>query len=272
MDSCRTHGTRLCNSPCFRTPLIEMTEREKSNIIRYIHGSEDSTDTDVIYVFDELPSTVECKRFCDGNENENGNIIVVKDGVVSSVYKGSVDEVNNSLFNTYPLHKQTHPLIIERTVQRDVILKDIRVIRKILSELSRSRHRTEIKKALRGNWKQKLGTLKGIDYTAIDFSTELKNLPKKDFFKTIAFQMGQAIALHDGIELYTKRAIAEHFPELEKCLKREDEDAYIIQTLVNRFVDLLNTVPTTEIDDNTTYFPTYNSYYDINKEKRVSLN
>ena len=247
-----------------------MTEREKSNIIRYIHGSEDSTDTDVIYVFDELPNTVECKRFCDGNENENGNIIVVKDGIVSSAYKGSVDEVNNSLFNTYPLHKQTHPLIIERTVQRDVILKDIRVIRKILSELSRSRHRTEIKKALRGNWKQKLDTLKGIDYTVLDFSSELKNLTKKDFFKTIAFQMGQAIALHDGIELYTKRAIAEHFPELEKCLKREDEDAYIIQTLVNRFVDKLSTVTVITQQNNLAYFPEYNATYDLNTEKRLT--
>lgn len=247
-----------------------MAEQEKSRLIRYVHGSEDSTDTDVIYVFEELPSISECKRFCDGNKSENGNIIVVKDGEVACAYKGSVDEVNNSLLHTYPLHEQQYPLIITHPVKRDVILKDIRVVRKILSELSRSRHRVEIKKALRGDWKQRLDTLRGIDYTALDYSSELKNLTKKDFFKTIAFQMGQAIALHEGKELYTKGEIAKYFPELEKCLKRENEDACVIQALVNRFVDKLSTVTVVTQQNNLALFPEYNAIYDLNTEKRLT--
>ncbi len=245
-----------------------MAEQEKSRLIRYVHGSEDSTDTDVIYVFDKLPSISECKRFCDGNKNENGNIIVVKDGEVACAYKGSIDEVNNSLLHTYPLHRQQHPLVITHPIKRDVILKDIRVVRKILSELSRSRHRVKIKKALRGDWKQRLDTLRDIDYTAIDFSSELKNLSKKDFFKTLAFQMGQAIALHEGKELYTKREISEYFPELEKCLKREDEDACVIQGLINRFVDKLSAITIVMAEGSIAHFPEYSATYDLNTEKR----
>ena len=75
-------------------------------IATYVHGSKDSTDVDVIYVFDYLPTTVECKRFCDGQGNKNGNIIVIEDGIVVASYKGAPDEVNNSLFSTYSLHKQ----------------------------------------------------------------------------------------------------------------------------------------------------------------------
>ena len=128
--------------------------------MHYIHGSKDSTDIDIIYVFDYLPSTVECKKFCDGKGNKNGNIIVINDGIVTASYKGSVDEVNNSLFSTYSLHEQEYPLLITRKIKRDVILKDIRVIRKILSTFTRTQYRTEVKKALRGSWKDKINLLK----------------------------------------------------------------------------------------------------------------
>ena len=71
-------------------------------IARYIHGSENSTDLDVIYVVDELPSLQECKTFCS-DKDENRNLITVENGIVTSVYKGTPDEVNNSLLRTYNL-------------------------------------------------------------------------------------------------------------------------------------------------------------------------
>ena len=51
-------------------------------MIRYIHGSADSTDLDVVYVFEEIPSFEECQLFCRSDPKENRNIIVVRDGIV----------------------------------------------------------------------------------------------------------------------------------------------------------------------------------------------
>lgn len=85
-------------------------------LARYIHGSEDSTDLDVLYIVDELPDKAECKRFCSAEPSENRNVATVSDGVITSVYKGTVDELNNALLITYHLDSQTDELLIyERT-------------------------------------------------------------------------------------------------------------------------------------------------------------
>ena len=46
------------------------------DLIRYVHGSEDSLDVDVYYVFDEMPDFNACKQFCCADKNENRNIII----------------------------------------------------------------------------------------------------------------------------------------------------------------------------------------------------
>ena len=73
-------------------------------MIRYIHGSADSTDRDVVYVFEQMPPFQECQLFCNGDPEENRNIIVVEDGIVTRCFKGNPDEVNNAVRTTYPLH------------------------------------------------------------------------------------------------------------------------------------------------------------------------
>lgn len=242
---------------------------ENKEIIRYVHGSKDSTDLDVIYVFECEPSLEECKKFCLSKAPENGNIIVVKNGIVTFSYKGSVDEVNNALYRTYALHEQTFPLVIERTVQRDIILKDIKVIRKILSSLSKTKFRTEIKAALRGDWKTKLCTLKNINYYSIDFSS-IPKTTKTDLLKSFAFQIGQALALHDGRELYTKRAVADYFPELENYLYRKETDIKDIIEYIHRFVRLMESLPVAVLDMDTIYIKEpLNLKYNINLEKRI---
>ena len=239
-----------------------------SPIIRYVHGSEDSTDVDVMYVFDTLPSTAECKAFCDGKK-ENGNIIVVKDGVVIASYKGSVDEVNNGLFYTYKLHKQEFPLIVQRAVKRDVILKDIKALRKILSEFTRTQYRKEVKEALRGGWEDKILMLKSLDYKAIDFSNNTK-INKIDLFKSFAFQLGQAIALHEGVELYTKKDIANYFPLLADYIQRNETSIDNIISFIYQFASILEEIPVkVQGKDVVCFLEPYNGIYDINKEKRI---
>ena len=246
-----------------------MNECKTMDPIRYVHGSEDSIDIDVMYVFDQLPDVATCKSICDGKGNENGNIIVVNDGIVVAAFKGSVDEVNNALFYTYQLHEQDCPLIIEHPVKRDVILKDIKVVRKILSSFSRTQFRTDIKKALRGNWETKLLVLKNLEYEKIDFSI-IPKTTTKDLMKTLAFQIGQALALHQGIELYTKRAIAEYYPELKDYLYREDASSENMINFIRRFANEVAMIPAKVIDNDFVEFcEKEKAVYNINKEERI---
>lgn len=235
----------------------------------YIHGSEDSTDRDIIYVFERIPSFQECKSFCDGQGANNGNIVVIKDGVIASAYKGSIDEVNNGLFHTYKLHKQEFPLLIERTVERDVILKDIKVIRKILSTFTRTQFRVTVKEALRGSWDMKVSLLKNLDYFAIDFDNVQKST-KADLLKSFAFQLGQAMALHEGVELYTKREIGSYFPELNDYLQRKEASVDTIIKFIKRYASLLEAIPTTSKGNIVHFGAPFNRRYDISKEEFIS--
>ena len=76
--------------------------------VRIRLGSRDSMDEDNLYLVDTIPSFEECKTLCD-NRSDNGNLAVVREGVVVDSYKGLPDEVNNSLFHTYALHEQDFP-------------------------------------------------------------------------------------------------------------------------------------------------------------------
>ena len=191
-------------------------------MIRYIHGSGNSTDIDIHYVMDQIPDLSECKKFCSSDPNENRNIITISNGIVTGCYKGTVDEINNALLRTYHLHEQTSPLLVNRLVERVKPLKYVRGIRVILSHLSRSQYRPEVKYALRNGFSVRLNTLTDIDLNRIDFNTLNNNMTAEDIAKTIAFQIGQMFALlTENIELYTKDEISEKYPELECFMNRE---------------------------------------------------
>ena len=128
-------------------------------MIRYVHGSADSTDLDVMYVFPQMPDAVECQRFCNEDLRENRNIIVVENGVVQSCFKGYPDEVNNALLSTYTLHAQEYPLLIRRPVPRDIFQKDLMATRKVMSYLTSSDLRSRMKAALRGDWHQRIAAM-----------------------------------------------------------------------------------------------------------------
>lgn len=196
-------------------------------LAKYIHGSKDSLDVDTCFIVDQLPPDTVCKRFCELHTvgDENPNIAEIKNGVLSAVYKGTIDEFNNSLRATYALHEQTHPMLLKMDLERDIFLKVIRVIRCILSYFSRTPLRVEIKKALRSqSLEEKLSVLKLIDLTQpVDFSSKA-NTPE-DAYKVIAFQLGQVLALMwDGTELYTKSDVRNTFPSLTRYINREKMD------------------------------------------------
>ena len=230
---------------------------EKDAIAYYIHGSEDSTDVDIYYVVKEQPSFQEAKAFCDSNLSENRNVITIKNGIVTDCYKGVPDEINNGLIDTYDLHEQKFPLLVTRPVERDRHIKFIRAVRGILSHLSRSQYRQPVKLALRSNWSKRLEVLEGINLYKVDFDTLNKNLSGEDVKKVMAFQLGQSFALMaGGLELYTKREIAETYEVLKPYLYREKgadvTSLYSCVRLLARWLRL--NYPYEDVDDNTVKF------------------
>lgn len=218
-------------------------------IAKYIHGSENSLDTDVMYVVDELPSLQECKTFCS-DKVENRNLIVIEDGIVTKCYKGTPDECNNSLFATYKLHHQSDELLVTRTVDRDKRLKTIRALRGILSHLSRTSYRPQIKEALRSeDWDFRVDVLRSIDLTTIDFDSIQNNMSGADIKKLIAFQIVQTVALWSGVEIYTKNEACSYMNfDLSNFINRKDDDISILQSSVQFFCYICKTFDMSEYD------------------------
>lgn len=249
---------------------------------RYIHGSKDSTDLDVCYWVDELPSTIqECKEWCEKKNGENVNLFTVKENIdggniishIDKVYKGSPDELNNSLLHTYYLHTQDNQLPMGlKYVHRDSMIKYIRSIRIILSHLSRSRYRDTIKHALTyGGWNERLVTLKSIPVGTIDFTTLNHSMSAEDIKKVISFQIGQSLGLMDHKEYYTKSEIAEAYPILRQFLYRDpNSDQNELEGMICYFVNRLMD----EVNKNIIYMNDYkitfiNGKYDIKEEKKI---
>lgn len=206
-----------------------------------IFGSRSSIDIDVMVFLDELPKTImEChtlikelnkslfdnstSHYFKSNKTVNANLAILENGVLKEVFKGTVDECNNSLFLTYDLHLQDYPNQIINLVERDVDLKLIRFTRFLLSFISRNEFfRFEIKLALMsGDIRIRLKVLE--KFTNIVFLSDAELIQKKltwsDFAKVVAFQLGQTHALLNGKELYTKEDISDCYPTLEPYLMR----------------------------------------------------
>lgn len=156
-----------------------------------------------------------------GDKPVNINLAVLTEGAITWVMKGIPDETNNSIFLTYHLHKQHHPLGIERLVPRDTEKKILRATRAILSQLTKSERRHNIKNALKANQLSlRLDALKLITFQELNFKQAEKDVI--EIVKLIAFQLGQTMALvNDNRELYTKTQVAEYDPRLRSYLMRE---------------------------------------------------
>ena len=216
-------------------------------LARYVHGSEDSLDTDVIYIVDELPPLNECAEFCNSNDAENRNLAIVRDGVVVRCYKGFPDEVNNAVLTTYPLHKQDDELLISRRLPRDLLMKQLSVLRKFLMEMRHTTFSSGARKALRSGFSQRLGFAESVDLRTVTW--EISGTLQTECKKRIAFQFGQAIALGKGQEVYTKRGIADCIPKLEPYLYRTECNIDALETTREQFVQELQGLTIKDLDD-----------------------
>ena len=201
-----------------------------SEIQHIVFGSPSSLDADLLVVVDELPLTIQdCKIVIEGLEDRlqeyydkkvNVNLGVIENGIVTSVMKGTADEVNNSIAYTAPMHIENKEYYVKRLVERDVERKIHRAFRIMCSMLSRTSHRTLIKGALKGTTQNKIDAL-DIMYLPSVKDLGKTNMTFPDYLKTMAFQIGQTLALIDGKELYTKEDIGDEYPGLRPYLQRD---------------------------------------------------
>ena len=217
-----------------------MSEIKTPDIKYNVFGSENSLDLDVMVFIDaplkQFDSAQECLQFKKLLANQiktdkdiNVNLAVLKDGVITWAYKGTADECNNSIFETFKLHKENSIQYITRKVERNLPAKLIRALRIILTMITRTDKREEVKKALKTNTViARLTTLRAIKFEELKFTTDEKDGGSSSFlseeqqenFKTIAFQLGQTMALTMNIELYTKTGVGSVYPCLQPFLKR----------------------------------------------------
>ena len=221
-----------------------------SNMVYNIYGSEDGIDSDIAIFLETLPSIEECKILCKDYEkisiNEkktNVNLVCLHDGVLINSFKGSFDEVNNSIFYTYNLHKQEYPIQIEKALKRNIELKVARFLRETCSILSRTKYRDMMKAALKNDSLYKLKELQKVILSDID-NFNKNNLTNADCLKGLAFQIIQIDDLLHGKEIYTKREAKELYPKLTKYLYRECDKAtkeldvhfhFLLNILLNTF-------------------------------------
>lgn len=207
-------------------------------LARYIHGSEDSTDLDVLYVAASRPSSDQCVKFCNADPAENRNLCTVSNGTVEWCFKGAEDEVNNALLATYPLHTQEFPLLISRAVPRNLVIKLMIVLRKSLMELRYAGMSREVHHALKRGLKERMELAGRIDLRELTWDcTEAELLECR---KRMAFQLGQAVGLYHGKEFYTKNTISDAFPALRPYLRRELCEANALEEMRRRFLDIIS--------------------------------
>lgn len=180
----------------------------------------------------------EAKKLCDSFKDINANLITVEDGKVNWVYKGTVDECNNSIVSTYHLHKQDFDCPVTEKAERSYALKMLRTVRGLLSYASRTEHREVVKAALMtSSMDQKVAALKVIDLNNI---TDFEKSPIIETYKFYAFQMGQTLALlEDNTELFTKNSVAQYYPELSDYLAEKDTSPAKLQEFFERFTSFI---------------------------------
>ncbi len=215
----------------------------------YFYGSQNSLDVDVIFEVDEFDENIEnVYSFCREIKKEypfNINLAVFKNGNIVDVIKRKslIDGLNNSLYFTYENHKQVFDKPILTLLPRNKELNHYKCLRTILSMLTRTNLRSQIKAVLNA-WQPfqgKINILDSIDFTTIT-SFNQKYEKDIDIWKGIAFYLGQAISLEQNIEIYEKNKLIELHPTLSNFVLRKEfskENLVDLQSKWKEFVQIL---------------------------------
>ncbi|MEM1009353.1 MAG: hypothetical protein AAGJ35_10135, partial [Myxococcota bacterium] len=218
-----------------------------ANVPFQFFGSASSQDLDAAFFVPQIGSietaAAMCKLgsahlrelgFCDRPINTN-LAVSGRGGHLVQVFKGTTDELNNALLATYPLHEQRYPNQVGVRLRRDLDLKILRCARKLLSFFTRTTLRVPVKLALKSDLSAQLQLLSEIQLH--DFDDFGKKGTPVEFGKAAAFQLGQTLALVEGVECYTKEAIADRYPALTDSIRRDaNADTALLQPFLECFV------------------------------------
>lgn len=204
-------------------------------------GSPSSQDYDVAVFVSQIPPINEahllCKYYNDSiasmikvcgmvDKPVNSNLAVIHDGQIIDCHKGVCDELNNALIDTFQHHTQFYGQLVTSRIERDKEWKLLRTARVFLSFFSRTDDRVRVKNALRGNLRDKLNILENLNMLTASEAVKSK-IDSADFYKMLAFQIGQVLGLYRGLELYTKEEIADEYPLLGPFLFRKENQCHL---------------------------------------------
>ena len=225
----------------------------------YYFGSDDSIDEDVLIEINkkDLPSIQEDRKNLLFNIKKeydlswNMNFIVVEnDIVIDTIYpKSWIDSVNNSLFSTYNLHKdkQKYDLCIDRLIPRNKLLAIYKTVRTILSMLTRTQYRNDIKPIIKGihDFKYKIDILSKIDFSILETFNQSNTLDI-DIWKIIGFYLVQNYALiKDNIEIYTKKDAIKYDKKFESFIYRKNinyNDKIFLNNYIKNYIILITSL------------------------------
>ncbi|RKR11674.1 hypothetical protein C8C83_3414 [Flavobacterium sp. 90] len=220
----------------------------------YIYGSDDSTDQDVIIIVPkkDMPETQEDRKnkvfflLKEYNLKWNATLAVIENGkIIDTIFtKSWIDSINNAVLETYSLHQQEYDLLITERQIRNKTLAIYKAVRTVLTMLTRTEYRTQIRPIIKGihDFNLKLEVLGKIDFLSLS-EFHQKNTPDTDIWKIIAFYVGQNIALiENDIEIYTKKNFVSHYNDLSAFIYRKSitaDDKMILQQYVSHWLKLL---------------------------------
>lgn len=157
-------------------------------------------------------------------------IYIGDDGVIQWCEKGNVEQTNNCLYYTFHMHRQNNILHgdnpITMPLQQSVSLKAITNVRALLTYISRTSLRENVKDLLKnGNFIQRTDFI--LEHVANGkFLSNLndfnKNLSKTEIAKDLAFHFAQLYALMHGKEIFTKDEACFIYPDISMYIERKE--------------------------------------------------
>lgn len=243
--------------------MIQQTELDITGIYRY--GSNDSDDIDVFIglsrvpdmddeddriMMDEIHETIDYTlrysgQFSNSDKTVDFSFIhISKDGVVDWCEYDDLEECNNALYYTFNHHAYNNNVLygknpIKKKLEQNVSFKIVKVVRTLLTFLSRTSYREEVKYLLKkGSFKERLEfILKVVSQNGISsVETFNKKLPDVEIVKDIAFMFIQLYGLVHDIDVFCKRDAALRFPDLARYIYKEHDipleplEDFIIET------------------------------------------
>lgn len=228
--------------------MIQQTELDITGIYRY--GSNDSDDIDVFIglsrvpdmddeddriMMDEIHETIDYTlrysgQFTNTDKTVDFSFIhISKDGVVDWCEYDDLGECNNALYYTFNHHAYNNIVLygknpIKFKLEQNVSFKIVKVVRTLLTFLSRTSYREEVKYLLKkGSFKERLEfILKVVSQNGISsVETFNKKLPDVEIVKDIAFMFIQLYGLVHDIDVFCKRDAALRFPDLARYIYKD---------------------------------------------------